>query len=147
MNKIKSIVVPVDFLKTTDKLVEYAIYMAAELSATIHFIHVVDLYSGDAGFGVPYIQDCRERLLVDAKLRMSNLVTDSREQCTDCSGEVVAGDPVDKITEIARERNCQLIVIGTHGAKGLEKILLGSVAERVLKRAHCPVLIMNPFKK
>jgi nucleotide-binding universal stress UspA family protein len=60
---------------------------------------------------------------------------------------VVTGDPVDRITEIAKEKNSDLIIISTHGAKGLEKILLGSVAERVLKRAHCPVLVMNPFKR
>ena len=58
----------------------------------------------------------------------------------------VVGDPVDEIVQIAGAKKSDLIIIGTHGTKGLEKILLGSVAERVLKRADCPVLIMNPFK-
>jgi nucleotide-binding universal stress UspA family protein len=147
MEKVNVIVVPVDFLNTTDKLVEYAVYMAAELSAVLHFVHVVDLYSGDTLLGVPYMQECKEKLLTDAKERMANLLDDKIKKCPKCTGEVVTGDPVDRITEIAREKNSQLIIISTHGAKGLEKILLGSVAERVLKRAHCPVLIMNPFKK
>jgi hypothetical protein len=43
-------------------------------------------------------------------------------------------------------KNADLIIISTHGAKGLEKMLLGSVAEHVLKLAHCPVLVMNPFR-
>jgi nucleotide-binding universal stress UspA family protein len=147
MEKINSIVVPVDFLNSADKLVKYATYMAGELSAKIHFIHVVELYSGDAMLGAPYTHEYREMFLSDAKLRMDNLIADYKEQIPGCTGEVVFGDPVDKIVEYAKEKHADLIIISTHGAKGLEKILLGSVAERVLKRAHCPVLIMNPFKK
>jgi nucleotide-binding universal stress UspA family protein len=147
MEKINTIVVPVDFSKTTEKLVDYAVYMALQLSVIPHFVHVVDLYSGDAMLGNPYVQECREKLLTDAKIRMSNLLADNKKKCPQCTGDVVTGDPVDRITEIAKEKNSDLIIISTHGAKGLEKILLGSVAERVLKRAHCPVLVMNPFKR
>jgi nucleotide-binding universal stress UspA family protein len=78
---------------------------------------------------------------------MANLLHDTKEQCLGCTGQVINGEPVEKIVEVAEEKDADLIIISTHGAKGLEKILLGSVAERVLKRAHCPVLIMNPFKK
>ncbi|NOR25763.1 MAG: hypothetical protein GQ542_15525 [Desulforhopalus sp.] len=72
---------------------------------------------------------------------------DNRGRCSGCTGEVTVGDPVDTITEFARAKDSDLIIISTHGAKGFEKILLGSVTERVLKRAHCPVLVMNPYKK
>ena len=147
MEKVQTIIVPVDFSKTTEKLVEYAMYMALQLDAVPHFVHVVDYYSGDAMLGVPYVLEVNEKLLSDSKVRMSNLVADQKEKCPECTGEVATGDTVDRITAIAEEKNCDLIVISTHGAKGLEKILLGSVAERVLKRAHCPVLIMNPFRK
>jgi nucleotide-binding universal stress UspA family protein len=66
--------------------------------------------------------------------------------CLECTGDVIVGDPVEKIVEFAREKDADMLIISTHGAKGLEKILLGSVAERVLKRVHCPVLFMNPYK-
>ena len=56
------------------------------------------------------------------------------------------GDTVYEIVAYAKNQKADLIVIGTHGTRGLEKILLGSVAERVLKRAHCPTLIINPYK-
>ncbi len=147
MEKVNTIVVPVDFSKSTEKLVEYALYMASQLAAAPHFVHIVDYYRGDAMLGVPYVLEVNEKLQTDAKTRMSNLLNDNKKKCPECTGEVATGDPVDKIVAIAEERNCDLIIISTHGAKGLEKILLGSVAERVLKRAHCPVLIMNPFKK
>ena len=77
---------------------------------------------------------------------MSNLLADNIERCPGCTGEVIIGDPVGKIVEIAKMKNGELIIISTHGTKGLVKMLLGSVAEHVLKQAHCPVLVMNPFK-
>jgi nucleotide-binding universal stress UspA family protein len=147
MKEIERIVVPVDFLETTDKLVEYAAYMAKKLSAVIHFVHAVYFYAGDAMLGLPYARDCESRLLTAAEERMANLIANNIERCRGCSGDVVVGDPVGKIVEFAREKDSQLIIISTHGSKGLETILLGSVARRVLKQAHCPVLVMNPFKK
>ena len=59
---------------------------------------------------------------------------------------ILNGEVVDEIVNFAKEQGADLIVLGTHGAKGLEKILLGKVAERVLQKAHCPCLIMNPYK-
>lgn len=147
MKETNTIVVPVDFLETTDKLVDYAVYMAGKLSAVTHFVHIVHFHAGDAMLGLPYAEECENRLLAYAEERMANLIADNSERSTDCTGEVVFGDPVDEITEFAKAKDSDLIIISTHGAKGLEKILLGSVAGRVLKRAHCPVLVMNPFKK
>jgi len=146
MNEITSVLVPVDFLKQADKLVDYSISMAGKLSAAIHFLHVVSFPIGDAMVGAPFAADYEGKMLADAQVRMSNLIKDYSEKCKGCTGEVVIGEPVDKIVEIAKAKGSDLVIISTHGAKGLEKILLGSVTERVLKRAHCPVLIMNPFK-
>ena len=142
MNETIGIIVPVDFLKNADKLVDYSIKMAGKLLVSIHFIHVVTKL-----IGAPFAAEYEGRMLSDAQERMANLLKDNSERCPSCTGEVVLGEPVDKIIEIAQEKQADLIIISTHGAKGLEKILLGSVAERVLKQAHCPVLIMNPYKK
>lgn len=146
MKEIKRIIIPVDFLETTDRLVEYGAYMADKLSAEIHFLHVVHFYAGDAMLGLPYAQECEQKLLSVAEERMANLVADSKAAAPQCSGEIIMGDPVEKIVEYAREKAADLIIISTHGAKGLESILLGSVARRVVKRAECPVLVVNPFK-
>ena len=146
MKETNSIIVPVDFSGITTKLVEYAVNIASKLSGVIHFVHAVHFYAGDTMIGLPYAQECEAKLIKDAEERMANLIVDNKERCTHCTGEVVIGDPVERIIEFARAKESDLIIISTHGAKGLEKILLGSVAERVLKRAHCPVLFMNPFK-
>ncbi len=146
MKEIKSIVVPVDFSEITGRLVEYAVHMAGKFSAVIHFVHVVHFYAGNTMIGFSYVQECEEKLVSNTKERMSNLLAENKNMCPGCTGEVIIGDPVDQITEFARAKKADLLIISTHGAKGLEKILLGSVAERVLKRAHCPVLFMNPYK-
>ena len=147
MKPVNKIVVPVDFAENTSKLVVYASYMSEKLNAAMHFVHVVATYPGDVMIGAPFAGEYQEKVYVAAEELMANLVRDTKEKFPDCSGHTVSGDPAEKIVEIAAVIDADLIITSTHGAKGLEKILLGSVAERVLKRAHCPVLIMNPFKK
>lgn len=147
MRPVKRVVVPVDFAYHTDKLVDYAAYLAGEFSALTYFIHVVEFYPGNSMTPLSYVQDYEEKLLADVRVRMDKLLEDNRERCKGCTGKVIVGDPVDSIIEYAESKDADLIIMGTHGVKGLEKILLGSVAERVLKAAHCPVLIMNPFRR
>jgi len=71
---------------------------------------------------------------------------ESSEKNTSCTGKVVNGEVVDEIVAYTEEKNAGMIIIGTHGAKGLKKILLGNVAERVVHRAPCPVLLFNPYR-
>jgi nucleotide-binding universal stress UspA family protein len=146
MKKIKNIVVPIDFTKNTNKLVEYAYYIAESLQAVIDFVHVVPDYPGDAMIGSPFAQQYQDKDFAASKEKMARLVKSSLEVCPGCEGEVVYGDPVGKIVGFAEARKADLLILGTHDAKGLEKVLLGSVAEHVLRKAHCPVLIMKPVK-
>ena len=146
MRNINRIVVPVDFAYHSDKLAEYAAYFAGPFSATVHYIHAAEFYLGNTMTALAYVQQYEEQLLADVKIKMSRLLEDNRERCKGCTGKVVVGDPVDEIIGFAKAQDADLIIMSTHGSQGLEKIMLGSVAERVLKRAHCPVLIMNPFK-
>jgi nucleotide-binding universal stress UspA family protein len=146
MKKVKKIVVPVDFTKNTSKLVEYAVYMAESLQAVIDFVHVVPDYPGDAMIGSPFAQEYQDKDFAASKGKMAHLVEDSRGICSGCEGEIVYGDPVGQIVGFAEARNADLLILGTHDAKGLEKVLLGNVAEHVLRKAHCPVLIMKPVK-
>ena len=146
MKKIEKIVVPVDFTKSTKKLVEYAQYMAQSLHAGIEFVHVVDNYPEDAMVGAPFAQEYQEKESGKAKEKMAGLVDDTNRLCPGSSGEIVYGKPINSIVEFARDKNADLIIIGTHNAKGLEKIILGNIAEHVFEKADCPVLIMNPYK-
>ncbi|MDR3629482.1 MAG: universal stress protein [Desulfocapsaceae bacterium] len=145
--EIKKIVVPVDFQKNTQRLVEYAVYIARQLSAEISFCHVLEPFvMGDMMLGSPSFSDFDVKRSSDAEERMANLIQDIDLVSPHSSGKVLLGDTVDEIVGYAKQESADMIIIGTHGAKGLEKILLGSVAERVVKRAGCPCLVMNPYK-
>lgn len=147
MNEILKIVVPVDLEQHTQKLAEFAIYIARKLNVHLSFLHVVEFYgAGDMMLGSPSLENINQERVVKAKEVMANLVKDNRAKYDNISGIVYKGDVVDTIVKFAKEEQAGLVIVGTHGAKGLEKILLGSVAERVLKRVHCPTLTMNPYK-
>lgn len=146
MNKITRIVVPLDFTKSTRKLIDYAVYIAESLQAGIDFVHVVPDYPGDAMIGSPYGQKYQDKDFAKSQQKMADIVEDSQGRLAGCSGEVVYGDPVGEIVGFAESKKADLLIIGTHDAKGLEKLMLGNVAEHVLRKAHCPVLIMKPVK-
>ncbi len=147
MEEITKIVVPVDLEKHTRKLTKFAIYMAKKLGARVNFVHITEFYaSGDMMMGSPTLEKINEERVKNAEVAMENLISDFKGEYGEISGKVIIGEIVDTIVAYADEEEANLVIIGTHGAKGLEKILLGSVAERVVKRVHCPTLTMNPYK-
>ncbi len=147
MNEIVKIVVPVDLGKNTQILADYALYIGKKLDAHVTFVHVTEFFeTGDMMLGSPSFSGINEERFSKAKELMGNLIQDNSQQHEKIGGTVLKGDTVDTIVRFAEEEKADLLIIGTHGAKGLEKILLGSVAERVLKRVHCPTLTMNPYK-
>jgi nucleotide-binding universal stress UspA family protein len=145
MREISQILVPIDFDKHTNKVVEFAIYFAGKLSANVNFLHVSETFGAYGGLAHPSLDLAAEELYAYYDQKMVNLVTDNKAKCAGCSGKVVKGDVVDEIIAEAKEENADLIIIGTHGSKGIEKIILGSVAERVVKNAPCPTLTINPY--
>ncbi|HHD56962.1 MAG TPA: universal stress protein [Desulfobulbaceae bacterium] len=146
MTEIHKVVVPVDFSTNTDKVVEYALSVADKLGANILFFHVINDFQGyDMMLVHPSFMGLTKDLEQQAEERMAALVKKYEQRENGASGNVVVGDASDEIIKYAKLQNADMIIIGTHGAKGLEKILLGSTAERVVKRAPCPVLIFNPF--
>lgn len=149
MTDIQQIAIPVDFHQHTDELAAFAISIAGKLGAKPTFIHVVENLAtvGDyAGvYPTSYLQ-IDEEIHGYAKKMMAALLEKNKPACPDCAGMVLRGEVADGIVEYAHKQAVDLIIMATHGAKGIEKILLGSVAERVLKRASCPILLFNPYK-
>lgn len=146
MTKISKVVVPVDFASHTDKVVEYALSVADEFGADVLFLHVVNDYLGhDMLLGHPAFVRMTKDLELQAKERMANMVTDYDAREQGVSGKVILGDAASEIIKYARSQKADMIIIGTHGVKGLEKILIGSTADQVAKNADCPVLLFKPF--
>lgn len=145
MQAIKNIITPVDLEEHSNKILEYAAYMADKLGARLTLIHVVEPFHSmvDIELGSSTLDKYMENRLQTASEFLEKLAAPYPE----CTTEILQGVTVDAIVDFAKSKKAEMIIIGTHGSKGIEKLLLGSVAERVVKNAHCPTLVMNPFKQ
>ncbi len=148
MPEIKTILFPVDFTEASSKVAGYVRLLAERFGAKVCALFVVEDLMRYAGFYVPHtsLEKLEKELFEGAQRRMNEFV---EEHLSGLEVEplVVSGEVASKICEIAKDKGADLIVMGTHGRKGLEKALFGSVAEKVVKTAPCPVRTINPFQK
>ena len=146
--KIKKILVPVDFSENSVKILHAAIYFASKCKAHLSFIFVVQSFEDYSGFFVPHMPVARfeEELLQSAEKKMGEFLNEHLPPDLQHDGKVISGDVAEEIVLYAEEEAIDLIIMGTHGYKGLEKVLFGSVAEKVVKTASCPVMTINPYK-
>lgn len=145
MKVIRKIIVPIDFLQHTEQLAEYAVYIGEKFHAGLKFLHIIEPphYYGD--YEYPSLGVYAAELAKHAEKKMKHFVEKYRNSCSGCEGKILQGNIADSIIKHANDQDADLIIIGTHGRKGLEKMWLGSVAERVIKSAPCPTLTCNPY--
>lgn len=149
MQNIQQIIVPVDFHQHTEDLATFAIDIANKLGAQLTFVNVSRVMAEGAIYSdvnPASFATIDEELFGYAQKKMAALMEKSKPSCPGCNGVVLQGEVVDSIVEYVKDKESDLIIMATHGAKGIEKIMLGSVAERVLKRATCPILLFNPYR-
>jgi nucleotide-binding universal stress UspA family protein len=145
---VKTILVPVDFSDNSKKILGDAEKIAAKFGAKLSLIFVVQSFDDYSGFFVPHmpIAQFQDDLLTSARQKMANFVEDNLSAGAACATNVSVGDVAEEITSFAETSNADMIIMGTHGYRGVERILFGSVAEQVVKTAPCPVLTINPYK-
>ncbi len=147
MADIKTVVIPIDFSSTMDKVIEYATSVADQFAAKIHFLYVVDDFKGyEMLLTHPSFTELTRDLRNKSEERMAGLVEDYSKVGGGATGAVKTGDPAEEIVAYAKGIKADMIIIGTHGVKGFEKLIIGSTADKVVKNAPCPVLTFNPFK-
>lgn len=153
MLEIRTVVTPVDFSENAQKVVDVAATMAGRFDARLKVVFVVQNFNDYSGFFVPPINlpNLEEELYQSAQKKMDEFLEDNKELFSrvglkKVDGEVRRGDVAEEIIEFAGACDCDLIVMGTHGYKGLEKVMFGSVADKVVKTASCPVLTVNPYR-
>lgn len=146
--RMDRIVVPVDFYQHTDGLVDFAVEIAKKLGGKVTLLHVVvPIIEPGIGFTFPIsMKSINDELLAEAWNKMNALVERYAATSPGCQGVVLDGDTVDAIVNYVRDNLGDLLIIGTHGYRGIHKIMLGSVADRVLKRVSCPILLYNPYR-
>lgn len=154
MEKIKTILTPVDFSENTDKIVRPAAYMAGTFKADLHLVFVVQSFENYSGFFVPPVSmpNMEEELFAAAEEQMDEFINRHKSMfdefsVTSVHHKVLIGDIGEEILNHAADICCNLIIMGTHGYKGLERVLFGSVANKVVKNSCCPVMTINPYRE
>ncbi len=154
MRDIQTIITPIDFSENAESIIESAAYIAGKLNAHLHLIFVIQNFEDYSGIFVPPVNlpNLEEQLLESAQKKMNELVENKKDFITnsgvkELESAVLTGDVTDEILGYTREKRGDLIVMGTHGYKGIERVMFGSIADKVVKTACCPVLTINPYRK
>ena len=148
MKEIKKILVPVDFSPNAAKVLDAARYVAGKCGAELTVIFVVQSFDDYSGFFVPHIPIAQfeEEMLAGARKKLDAFLEENLPEDETVASDVIIGEVGIAIVEYAKNEGADLIVMGTHGYKGLESVLFGSVAAKVVRNAHCPVLTINPYR-
>jgi nucleotide-binding universal stress UspA family protein len=138
MMRWRRVLLPTDFSSGSQAALQFASSLARDHEATLEVVHVMpiaDLAGADAPITWSQIMVMRE----DARKNMEAL----RAARPEIQGELLEGDPAEEIVAEARRRQADLVVMGTHGRSGLSRLLMGSVAEHVARKASCPVVLIR----
>ena len=139
------ILVATDYSEPADAALQYARTLAEQFGGSLHVVHVVEIPSAAIGPEV-YIGQSSEfqaRLLEEARSRLEHLVTPNDRTRYGAVTAVISGTSARSIIDYATEHDIDLIVMGTHGRRGLSHLLMGSVAEHVMRHAPCPVMTVR----
>ena len=148
MREIKKILLPIDFFEGAVKILRYANHIASLFGAEMRIVHVAAWPYSLSGFPPAGQENLFQDDIRMAEKRLESFVEENSESITaSFTSQVMAGPVAETIIDYAAKEDIDLIVIGTHGRTGFARLLLGSVAEKVLKLAPCPVLTVLTFNE
>lgn len=145
MPDIKKILCAVDFSEYSPQVAVYAKSIAKCHDATILVFYATPSLTQYMGFHVPVssIENFVEEVVSSAEETMESFIKEHFAGVA-ASGRTTTGYAAEEILKLAGQENIDMIIVGTHGRKGIDRILFGSVAEKVVKNASCPVLTVRP---
>lgn len=148
MKEFRHILFPIDFSESSQKILPYVVTLSQAFGSTVHLLYVVRDLKYLTSFHVPHPSlDQMEKEIAESSRQMMDKVCEEELQgCPRFVKKILIGDAAHEIIQYALEEKIDLIIMGTHGRKGLEKALFGSVAEKVVKNSPVPVLTVNPYK-
>lgn len=143
--RLQSILVPIDFSDYSKNALQYAIPFAQQFRASVHLLYVVEptIYPADFSFGQVGFPNVEEELRKRGSDELDALLRDVIAGRIRATKTIRTGRPFYEINQFAKEMNVDLIIIATHGHTGIEHILFGSTAEKVVRGAPCPVLVVR----
>jgi nucleotide-binding universal stress UspA family protein len=138
----KKILFPTDFSHTGDAALEYATSLAENWGAKLFIVHVEEhplaYGGGEMYYGVLEPDTEALRKMLEAVVPKGKVAYEHH---------LLMGEPAQAVVDFAREKDVDLIVLGTHGRSGLTRLVMGSVAEAIVRSAHCPVLTVKASKE
>jgi universal stress protein A len=143
---IRQILVPIDFSVHSKNALKYAVPMAEQFNAALHLVYVVEptIYPADLGFGQVVLPRVEEELRQKGAQELQLLIDREIGEAVSATYAVRTGNPHHEILAEAEEQKVDLIILATHGHSGVEHMLFGSTADRIVHHAPCPVLTVRP---
>jgi nucleotide-binding universal stress UspA family protein len=139
----KNILVPIDFSEQSEKAASAACALAKKTGATVHLLHAYQIPVESVGLALTVSQQYVEQFVEDSRAQLQELAAKLCPNAVMGPFLVESGDPREVIADEAKKLQAELIVMGTHGRRGISRALIGSVAEGVARTAHCSVLIVR----
>lgn len=145
MPKIERILFPTDFSDSSKNAREYAVSLAVIYKAKLYVLHVIEHIFDVSGFYVPHLplNELYKGMEEAAKKEIEKFIPPKSKEGIEVENMIVSGTPFLEIIRTAKEKEVDLIVIATHGRTGLEHVLFGSVAEKVVRKAPCSVFVVK----
>lgn len=145
MKTFERILTAIDFSESSDYAFEYALTLARQFQADLTVMHVINEPVDLRGFYVPHIsfEQLEKEIEEGAEKMMVKFCQTKMGDFTRYTTTVVAGIPYEEVIRKAEETGASLIVLGTHGRTGIDHLIFGSTAERVVRSATCPVLTIR----
>jgi len=146
--EIKKILFPLDLTDNSSKVLPYVLSMSEKYNSIIYLFHVVQDLNRWGKLYVPHpsMDVFQKEANEAARKAMDKVCKNQLQSCPNFQKKVVSGDPAKEILKIIDSEGIDLVIMGTHGRKGLEHTIFGSVAENVVKKSPAPVLVINPYK-
>jgi nucleotide-binding universal stress UspA family protein len=146
---LNRILVPIDFSEHSRKALQYAIPFAEQFKASIDLLYVVEptIYPADFSFGQVGFPNVEDELRQRGAEELKSLIAKEIGKRVPAKQVIRTGKAFYEIREYAREESVDLIIIATHGHSGVEHVLFGSTAEKVVRHAPCPVLVVRMSQK
>lgn len=145
MKRFEKILLPVDFSEYSELACEYALALAKTFGSSLQVLHVINEPVDLRGFYVPHLsfEQLEKEIETGAARMLEAFCVGNLKDFEAFETMVVTGVPYEEIIRAATEKESSLIVIGTHGRTGLDHLIFGSTAERVVRSAPCPVLTIR----
>jgi len=144
----KKILFPVDLSETSPKIVPFVISMAEKFDSKVHILFVARVFQYFTSIYVPHpsIELFENVVFEGAQKRLLEFTGKYFKDADRIKTAVVKGDAAEEILRYIKKEKIDLLIMGTHGRKGLDKVIFGSVAEKLSKTTPVPIMLVNPYK-